>query len=31
VEELTMNNLELLALMDAHVLPRRWDQPTPGD
>jgi CRP/FNR family cyclic AMP-dependent transcriptional regulator len=31
VEELTMNNLELLALMHAHALPRRWDHPTPGD
>jgi CRP-like cAMP-binding protein len=26
-----MNNLELLALMHAHDLPRRWGQPTPGD
>jgi CRP-like cAMP-binding protein len=31
VEELTMNNLELLALMHARALPRRWDQPTPDD
>jgi CRP/FNR family transcriptional regulator, cyclic AMP receptor protein len=26
-----MNNLELLALMHAHDLPRRWGQATPGD
>jgi CRP/FNR family transcriptional regulator, cyclic AMP receptor protein len=26
-----MSNLELLALMHARALPRRWDQPTPGD
>jgi CRP/FNR family cyclic AMP-dependent transcriptional regulator len=31
VEELTMNNLELLALMHAHAFPRCWDQPTPAD
>jgi CRP/FNR family transcriptional regulator, cyclic AMP receptor protein len=26
-----MNNLELLALMHVHGLPRRWDEATPGD
>ena len=26
-----MNNLEALALMLVRALPRRWDQPTPGD
>jgi CRP/FNR family cyclic AMP-dependent transcriptional regulator len=31
VDELTMNNLELLALMYVRALPRRWDEPTPGD
>jgi CRP/FNR family transcriptional regulator, cyclic AMP receptor protein len=31
VEELTMNDLALLALMHAHALPRHWGQPTPGD
>jgi CRP/FNR family transcriptional regulator, cyclic AMP receptor protein len=31
VEELTMNNLELLALIHVQGLPLHWDQPTPGD
>src|SRR5262249_42670010 len=31
MEELLMNNLEPVALIAAHELPRHWDQPTAGD
>jgi signal-transduction protein with cAMP-binding, CBS, and nucleotidyltransferase domain len=31
VDELTMNDVALLALMHVRGLPQRWDQPTPSD